>query len=281
MHLCAGRGAGKQIADHDAAVPGHEHVAQHQRLAAGAGEPQHLPVVENLSFGERHQQISDVPRVAQLAEKCAENAPLRIIAAAGERKLAREPPAAVDRPGGGARRQRRRGDRARIVAPHVDLRLLGILRDHPLMLGQHRIDPGRRGAAEGQLLGDAREQAEPSLQPAEPPRLQDAQDAGVVIVGDGLGRQVAPCRCRRRTLGEAGNQRACAFQQRALFCRQRAVIAGAENFAPAHHLFGRVCTSPSPSHRCATGPSLSPLSRGEGLYAGALPLPVITGRGLG
>jgi hypothetical protein len=33
-------------------------------------------------------------------------------------------------------------------------------------------------------------------------------------------------------------------------------------------------SSPSPSHRSAMGPSLSPLSRGEGLDAGALPRPV-------
>ena len=40
------------------------------------------------------------------------------------------------------------------------------------MLGQHRVDPGGRGAAIGQLLDDLREQAEPSLPAAEAPKAR-------------------------------------------------------------------------------------------------------------
>ena len=132
-----------------------------------------------------------------------------IVAAARKRVPAAQSPAAARNALGlGARRQRRRGDRERIVAPDVDLRPLRILRDDPLVLGQHRIDPARRGAAPAQLLGDAGEQAEPSLHAAEAARLQDPQDAGIVILGDRFGRQLARGGRRRGALGEARDQNA-------------------------------------------------------------------------
>src|SRR5205823_4283839 len=81
--------------------------------------------------------------------------------------------------------------RVRVVAPHVDLRLFGVGGDDPLVLAEHGIDPGRGGAAIGQFLDNLREQAEAALQPAEPLRLQDLQDAGLVVFGDRLGRHVA------------------------------------------------------------------------------------------
>jgi hypothetical protein len=37
-------------------VLGDEHVAQDQRLAAGAEEAEHLPVVDDLDLRERHRQ---------------------------------------------------------------------------------------------------------------------------------------------------------------------------------------------------------------------------------
>ena len=46
--------AGKQVADHHAAVLGNEDIAQDQRLAAGPGEPENLPIVDDLDLGERH-----------------------------------------------------------------------------------------------------------------------------------------------------------------------------------------------------------------------------------
>src|SRR6184192_535218 len=73
VHQRARRGALEQIADHDAAVFGDEDVMQHQRLAAGAGEAEHLPVVDDLDLAERRQQIGDGARVAGLAEKGAED----------------------------------------------------------------------------------------------------------------------------------------------------------------------------------------------------------------
>ncbi|HKM71559.1 MAG TPA: hypothetical protein VJX94_16140 [Stellaceae bacterium] len=82
-------------------------------------------------------------------------------------------------------------DRLGVVAPDIDLRLLGILRDDPLVLGQHRIDPGRRRAAIGQLLNEPGEQAEPALHAAEAPGLQDAQYAGLVVLGDRLAKRSA------------------------------------------------------------------------------------------
>ena len=149
-----------------------------------------------------------------------------IVAAARKRVPAAQSPAAARNALGlGARRQRRRGDRERIVAPDVDLRPLRILRDDPLVLGQHRIDPAGRGAAPAQLLGDAGEQAEPSLHAAEAARLQDAQDAGIVILGDRFGRQLARGGRRRGALGEARDQNAGALQHGAFIVRQMAVVA--------------------------------------------------------
>ena len=124
MHQRAGRRPGEEVADHDDAVLGHEHVAQFERFRAAAEEAQHLPVIDDLDFGERHQQIGDRPRVAHLAQKGADDRPLRMVAAARKGVMPAEPPAAGDAPGGGARRQRGRGDGLGVVAPHVDLRLL-------------------------------------------------------------------------------------------------------------------------------------------------------------
>jgi len=147
-----------------------------------------------------------------------------------------QPPAAGHPPRRLARRQRGRGDGFGILAPDIDLRLLGILGDDPLVLGQHGIDPGRGCAAIGQLLDDAGEQAEPALRAAEALGLQDAQDAGLVVLGDGLGRQLPGRRRERRALGNPGDQRACLLQQRTVLIRQRAVIDQGGNPAVARHV---------------------------------------------
>jgi hypothetical protein len=89
------RSAGEEVADHDRTVLGNEHVARHQRLAAGAQEAEHLPIVDDLDLRERHQQISDRARVALLAEEGADDRPLRIAAAARERVMPAEPPPAA------------------------------------------------------------------------------------------------------------------------------------------------------------------------------------------
>ena len=93
MHQRARRGAGEEVADHDGAVLGDEHVAQDQRLAAGAEEAEHLPVVDDLDFGKRHQQIGDPSRIALRPKKGADDRPLRKVAAARKRVMPAEPPA--------------------------------------------------------------------------------------------------------------------------------------------------------------------------------------------
>ena len=76
MDQCARRRAGEQIGDHHDAVLGHEHIMQDQRLAAGAGEAQGLPVVDDLDLGERHQQIGMGARVAHLAQGTRRESPI-------------------------------------------------------------------------------------------------------------------------------------------------------------------------------------------------------------
>jgi hypothetical protein len=67
--------------------------------------PSTLPVIDDLDLGERHQQIGDRARVTLFAEKGADNRPLRIVAAARERVVPAQPPAAQHTPRGLARRQ--------------------------------------------------------------------------------------------------------------------------------------------------------------------------------
>ena len=164
-----------------------------------------------------------------------------------------EPPAARHRPRGLARRQGGCRDRLRVVAPDIDLRLFGILRDDPLVLGQHRINPGRGRATVGQFLDDPREQAEPALHAAKAVGLQDAQDAGIAIFGNRLDGQL-PCRgCGWLALGEPRDQRPRSLEQRALHVRQGAVIPGRRNSDAACHTLRRLgeaamLPQPPPGH---------------------------------
>jgi hypothetical protein len=225
MHLRARGRPGEEVTDHHRAVRRDKNVIEHQRFAAGAREAEHLPVVDDLDVGERHEEVRDAAQVAHLAEEGAEDRPLRVVASAGKGVVAGQAPAARNRPGGSPRRQRRSGDRFGIGAPNVDLSLFGILGDDPLMLGQNRIYPGRGRAAKGQLLGDPRKEAEAALHPAEAPGLQDTQYARRTVFGD---RRVgdASRRGRRcRALGEARDQRPRAFQHYPLAVGQRAVVA--------------------------------------------------------
>ena len=59
---------------------GNEHIVQNQRLAAGAEEAEHLPVIDDLDLGERHKQVGDVSGIALLAEEGADDRPLGIVA---------------------------------------------------------------------------------------------------------------------------------------------------------------------------------------------------------
>ena len=105
MHQGARRGAGEEVADHHAAMLENEYVAQDQGLAAGAEEAEHLPVVNDLHLGERHQEIGDVAGVALVFEEGPDDRPLRIVAAARERVTPAEPPTARHPSGRLARRQ--------------------------------------------------------------------------------------------------------------------------------------------------------------------------------
>ena len=82
-----------------------------QRPAAGAGETQHVPVVDDLDVGERHQQIADAGRIAGGAEERADDRPARVACCRWRTGIARS--AASRRRcafGHGTRRQRRRRD---------------------------------------------------------------------------------------------------------------------------------------------------------------------------
>jgi hypothetical protein len=155
---------------------------------------------------------------------------------------ARHPPRSLARQGGCP-------DRLRVVAPDIDLRLLGVLRDDPLMLGQHRIDPGRRRAAVGQLLDDPGEQAEPALHPAKPPGLQNPQDARRMVFGDGFGRQHPRGGRARCPLCEEWDQPPRTLQHCTLIVGQEAVIPGRRDSGAACHALphlGKAAMLPQP-----------------------------------
>lgn len=98
--------AGKEFAQQYAAVVGHERVAYPERTAAGAGQSQRVPIVDDLDIAERHEQVADTSGIARLAEECADYGPARVCAAAGERILSAQSPAARAAFSGRARRQR-------------------------------------------------------------------------------------------------------------------------------------------------------------------------------
>src|ERR1051325_6913748 len=113
------------------------------------------------------------------------------------------------------------------------------------------------GAAEGQLLDDAGEQAKAALHTAEAPRLQYAQDAGLVILGDGLGRNIAGRGCCRRALGKTRDQFPRPLQQRKLMIRQSGVVAGRRDAAERSHCAsGRSASAYSALRRLPPPPSI-------------------------
>jgi hypothetical protein len=124
------RSAGKPVTDHHRAVLGDDHAVQDQGLAAGTQEAEHLPVVNDLDLGERHQQIGDVRGIALLPEKASDNGPLRIVAGARERVMPAEPPSrrAPCSNSPGLRAQRRTG-KCRARADRIKTRISFSRRD--------------------------------------------------------------------------------------------------------------------------------------------------------
>src|SRR5215212_7152681 len=83
--------------------------------------------------------------------------PLRMRAAGGKGETPGQTPSARGGAGRVPRREGRRGQGERIIAPNVDLTLLRQTGNNPLMLAQDGIDPGACSTALGQDFGDAGE----------------------------------------------------------------------------------------------------------------------------
>ena len=110
-----------------------------------------------------------------------------------------DPVTALDATGAAARKDQRRADQiVRRLAPDLVLRLLREHAEHPVMRREVGQNPGGRAVA----LADHRDQlddrAERQFAAADPPRLQDAKQAGAVQVLDRLVGQAA------QLLGVAG-----------------------------------------------------------------------------
>src|SRR5438046_4912799 len=70
---------------------GDERILDEDVLASGAGEPRDEPVVDDLVVATRQEERGIDRRLAFLVNQAAENDPRRVIAAARERPLTREP----------------------------------------------------------------------------------------------------------------------------------------------------------------------------------------------
>ena len=121
----------------------------------------------------------------------AEQKPLRMIAAAGEAPSAAQPMTAGHDLRRAVRRDTRRRDGVGIVVPHLVLRALRKIADHPAVLAMHGGDPGRRAAALGQRAEHFGEHAVVGAEAAEHPGLQAAGQPEAAEIVDGFLRQTA------------------------------------------------------------------------------------------
>ena len=143
----------------------------------------------------------------------AEQNPLRMVAAAGEAPAAAEPMSRRRRSRPSARREARRRDGVRILAPDVALRLLGEIADHPVVLAVHGADPGRRAAALRQGAEHFREHAIVGGKAAEHRGLQATGQSEAAEIVDGFLRQAALGGGLLGALAQHGNERAGALDE--------------------------------------------------------------------
>ena len=197
IELGAGRAARGRLGKGQHAMRRHEHVVEHERLAAGPGEADHVPGVVDRIILRRGEEKRRPWRCAVVARRQQSRAdrPTRIVAAAGKAPASRHAIAARHRDRFGGRRIGAAQERVRVAIPHVVLRLCREARQQPLMRGEKPRDPRGRRTSLGKLDGQVDQQVEVVLVAAECLRLHDVEEAHLAQHLD------ACCRHGRRLFG--------------------------------------------------------------------------------
>ena len=189
-------------------------VLRHQRfvdddiLAAGTAQPGDVPVVFDPVVGAWHQEHPRVGRriAVERRRDAAEDDPLAVIAAAGKRPPAGEAKSAgnaFDLPG---RRYRGRELSTVVLAPNVFLGLRRQDREMPVVHSQYAEDPAARTAHGGDLRDGLVEHARVELVAAIALRLQRAQEALFLEIGEGFVGQPAQLLGPQRPLTQRRQQ---------------------------------------------------------------------------
>ena len=162
----------------------HEHVLDHQGVAAGALEPDHVPLVFDLVVAKRHQEAAEIDRAAVLDHRSADEGPGGVVASRGPQPVAVDQVAAVDDNSGAHRRVRRRDPHRRVIGPDILLGLLIELGEMPVVHAEDRGGPTGGPAGAGDPAHSLEEQRGIALQAAPLLGLQHLEIAGGVEIGD-------------------------------------------------------------------------------------------------
>ncbi len=167
------------------AVPRHEDVLDLQRLAAGALQAHHVPVVDDLVVADRDQEAAEVHRPAVLDHRTADERPGGMVTAGRPAPRAVDDVAAVGHHAGAHRGVRGGDPHGRILAPDVLLGLLLEVGQVPVVHTEDARRPTGRPAGAGQPAHRLEEQRRVALQAAPLLGLDELEEADLVELGDG------------------------------------------------------------------------------------------------
>ncbi|MNV40172.1 hypothetical protein D3C71_1317730 [compost metagenome] len=165
----------------------HKHILHFQAFAAGAGQAENVPVVDDLVVGARHQQRNTVDGDAVFVTyQATDEGPLAMVRAARAFPLAAELVAALDLVATAGRSIGRRDNDGVVLAPDVFGGARVHVAEFPLVHAQDHHVPCAAGAAAAQLHQHAPKHAGIEFPAAPALFLQDFEEAGIDKGFDGL-----------------------------------------------------------------------------------------------